>query len=143
MTACSRNLPVSSTTAILQPVRMPGSMPSTASGPAGGGEQQVLQVLAKTLMASVVGALLQFQPDFGLDRRIEQAILGVFDGSFELRRPFARRACGSCAFSQAMALARSSSISKSSTSSLGAAADGQHAVRGNLAGRFAVTRSTF
>ena len=70
MTACSRNLPVSSTTAILQPVRMPGSMPSTPSWPAGGESSRFSQVFAEDLDGFLVGAVLQLQPDLGLNGRV-------------------------------------------------------------------------
>ena len=89
MTAFSRNLPVSSTTAILQPVRMPGSRASTRQHAGGRREQQVLQILAEDLDGFFVGAVLQFQPHFGLDGGIQQALVGIFDGLFQMRRPVA------------------------------------------------------
>ena len=53
----------------------------------GRGEQQVLQVLAKHLNGVGVRALLQLQTDLGLDRQVEQALVGVLDGQLQVRRP--------------------------------------------------------
>src|ERR1035438_4453475 len=52
MTALSRNLPVSSTTASLHPVRMPGSIASTPSMPAGGAISRSSRFSRKTRIAS-------------------------------------------------------------------------------------------
>ena len=87
---------MSSTTAILQPVRMPGSMPSTLELSGGRREQQVFQILAEDLDGLFVRALFQFQPDFGLDRRVEQALVGIFDRELEVRSPVAGLLAESC-----------------------------------------------
>ena len=81
---------MSSTTAILQPVRMPGSIASTVSMPGRRREQQVLQVLAEDLDGLFVGAVLQLQTHFGLNRGVEQAVVGILDGLFQMRHPIAR-----------------------------------------------------
>ena len=53
-------------------------------------EQQVLQILAEHADGFLVGAVLQFQPDLGLDGRVQQPLVGIFDGLFEVRNPLAR-----------------------------------------------------
>ena len=55
-------------------------------------QQQVVQIVAENLNRFAIGALLHFQADFGLNRRVQQALPGVFDGEFKLRRPIARGA---------------------------------------------------
>ena len=52
MVAVSNSLPVPSTTAILQPVRMPGSSPKVARGPAGAASSRSRRLRAKTWIAS-------------------------------------------------------------------------------------------
>src|SRR5260370_6892769 len=61
-TSWARNLPVSSTTATLQPVRRPGSMPRTEIGPAGGGGGKLWGVVAGALEASGVGPVFHLAP---------------------------------------------------------------------------------
>ena len=51
--AVSKTLPVASTTAILQPVRKPGSRPRVQRGPAGAANNKSCRLRAKTLIASV------------------------------------------------------------------------------------------
>ena len=65
-------------------------MPSTAIWPGGRREQQVFQILAEDFDGFEIGALLQFEADFGLDGEIEQALVAILDGEFEMRRPVAR-----------------------------------------------------
>ena len=58
MVAVSTSFPVSSTTAILVPVRMPGSSPRVTFGPAGAANNRSDRLVAKTLMASSSARLL-------------------------------------------------------------------------------------
>ena len=54
---------------------MPGiDCRARASCPAGGDEQQVLEIVAKDLDRLLVGALLQLQPHLGLNGGIQQAV---------------------------------------------------------------------
>jgi len=53
MTAVSTTLPVASTTATFTPVRMPGSRPIVARGPAGAASSRSFRLRANTLIASV------------------------------------------------------------------------------------------
>ena len=52
-------------------------------------EQEIFQVFAEDLDGLLVGAILEFQADLGLDGGIEQAIVGVRDGAFQVRGPVA------------------------------------------------------
>ena len=56
MVAVSSSLPVASTTATLQPVRMPGSRPSTAFGPAGAASNSSCRLRPNILIASASAA---------------------------------------------------------------------------------------
>ncbi len=91
MTPWSRNLPVSSTTAILQPVRRPGSTTDHAQRAGRRRQQQVLQILAEHANCFGIRAFLQLQPNFGLDREVEKPLPGVLNCRFEFRRPVAGR----------------------------------------------------
>ena len=56
MVSKANSLPVGSTTAAFTPVRMPGSSPKVALGPAGAASNKSRKLLAKTLMASISAA---------------------------------------------------------------------------------------
>src|SRR5436309_15198526 len=56
MVAASSSLAVTSTTATLQPVRIPGSMPSTALGPAGAASNNSCKLRPNILIASASAA---------------------------------------------------------------------------------------
>ncbi len=105
----------------------------------GRGEQQVLQVLAEDLDGLFVGAVFQFQPHFRLDGGIEQPVVGIFDGLFQVRRPLAQRA-HHLRPQPRQRLHRVHLDFEDEDALLGAAPYGQHAMRGNLAGRFAELR---
>ena len=64
--------------------------------PGGRRQQQVLQILAEHPDRFHIGALLQFQPDFGLDGEIQQPLVAILDGQFQMRRPVARPLAGPC-----------------------------------------------
>ena len=65
--------------------------------PGGRREQQVIEIVAENFDGFGVGSLLQFEANFGLDRGIQQALPGVLNGEFKLRRPVAGR-CRTCRF---------------------------------------------
>ena len=100
-------------------------------------QQQIFQVLAKDLDGLFVRAVLQFQAHFGLDGRVEQPVVGIFNSLFEVRHPLARRADHMGA-QPCEGLQRVQLDFETEQTFLGAAANRQHAMRRNLARRFAV-----
>ena len=90
MTVFTRNLPVSSSIATLQPVRMPGSMASTRFSPSGAAssrwrEQQVAQVLREHLHRRAVCGKFLLHHHVDLAARREQALVGVLGGKADVR----------------------------------------------------------
>ena len=101
-------------------------------------EQQVLQVLAKYLDGLFVGAVLQLQAHFGLDGGIQQPVVGILDRPLQVRHPVARLAHHPRAQPR-LRLLRVQNDFKGQHTFLGAAPDGQHAMRRYLRRRLAVT----
>ncbi len=56
------------------------------------GQQKMLQILAENLNGIRIGAALQFQPEFALNRRVEQPLPAIFDRKIEVRCPVSLRA---------------------------------------------------
>ena len=123
-------------------MRMPGSIGEHGQHAGGRREQQVLQILAEDLDGLFVGAVLQLQPDFGLDGRVEQALVGVLDGLLRGAASSRRGSRITCERSQASGCSLFELDLEAEDAFLGAAADGQHAVRRDLRGRLAVLART-
>ena len=101
------------------------------------GEEQVLQILAEDLNGLFVRAVFQFEADFGLDGGVEEAVVGVFDGLFEVRGPRA----GGAQDAGAEPGVGSGGIEfdlEGEHAFLGAAANGEHAVGGDFGGGLGV-----
>ena len=108
-----------------------------AQRPGGRGEQQVLQILAEDLDGVHVGALLEFQPNVGLNGEAEQPLVAILNREFEVRRPVAGRfedlrfQVGDGARGVQLNLEVDDVF-------VLAAADRQHTMRRNLRGRLAI-----
>ena len=85
MVTCSRNRPVASTAASLEPVRRPGIDAQHPLAPGRRGQQQVAQVLGKDRDGRLIGPLLRLQPQFHLDGRGDQPLVGILDHPFQER----------------------------------------------------------
>ena len=106
-------------------------------GAGGRREQQILQIVAEDLDGIYVGSLLQFEANLALDGGVQQAFPSVFNGEFELRRPVAVGA--QYARSEQADRAVRINLDEKIEDVFGlAAADGEHAVRGNRLHRLAI-----
>jgi hypothetical protein len=96
----------------------------------GRSEQQILQVVAEHLNGFGIGALLQFQADFGLNRRLQKALPCVVCGKVQLRRPIARLLVD-MRFDEGQSARRFQLDAEVEDLLVFAAADRQHAMRRN------------
>ncbi len=133
----ARNLPVSSTTAILQPVRRPGSMPRTEIGPAGGASRRFWRLSRKTWMASGSERFLSSRRSSpwmeGLRRRFQESSMA--SSRCGVQSPV----CAEDAGADERGGAERIELDEEVEDGLGfAAANGEHAVRGDGLYRLAI-----
>jgi len=69
-------------------------MPSTEIGSGRRGQQQIVEVVAEDADGLGVGAPLQFQANFALNRGIQEALPGVIYGQLQLRSPISSLVAG-------------------------------------------------
>ena len=131
MTSWPRNLPVSSTTAIFAAGANAGVEAEDGELAGGRGEQEVLEIVAEDGDGVGIGALLEFEADFGGDVGVEEALPGVFDGEGEVGGPVAGLFVdfGTDEVEGALGFEFDDEIEDGGGF---AAADGEHAVRGDL-----------
>ena len=132
MSCASSSLPVSSTTAHLQPVRWPGSMPSTVLPPNGAASSSSRRFCANTSTASRSERILSSTRTSTLSRGDEQALVASALPSRSSLPQGERRSRLTCALDEASATGSASSSSVDAQHALVlAAADREEAMRGD------------
>jgi hypothetical protein len=102
-------------------------------------KQQVLEILAEYFDRLFIRAVLQFEPHFGLDRRVEEPVVRIRDSLLQVRHPFPGRPDHLRAQPRQRLFFLQLDL-EGEHAFLCAAADREHPMRRDFAGGFAILR---